>query len=73
MGTYTDDDLEAEENEFGALDDESPPPSEHSYMQASMSAMNGNALRLPAGAMAAGHAGMPPPMMPQHQLMPQQI
>ena len=73
MGTYTDDDLEAEENEFGALDDESPPPPDHGYMQAPMSNMNGHAMRMPPTGMTAGHAGMPPPMMTQHQLMPQQI
>lgn len=76
IGTYTDDDLEAEENEFGTLDDESPPPSsEHSYMQSAMSNMTANAMRMPAQGMSAGHghAGMPPPMMAQHQLLQQQM
>lgn len=80
IGTFTDDDLEAEENEFGTLDEEgSPPPSEHSnnssYMHNAMSSMTATAMRMPpAPGMSAGHAGMPPPpMMAQHQLLQQQI
>ena len=73
MGTFTDDDLEAEENEFGTLDDESPPPSEHNYMQNAMTNMTAASMRMPGAGMTSGHAGMPPPMMATQHLLQQQI
>ncbi|KAG8532177.1 uncharacterized protein KY384_003817 [Bacidia gigantensis] len=68
VGGYTDDDLEAEENEFGTLEDESPPPENNNhYAQNPMAHMTANAMRLPSNGMA--HDGMSmagsmgPPMM----------
>ncbi|KAL9124231.1 MAG: hypothetical protein Q9217_006421 [Psora testacea] len=71
IGGYTDDDLEAEENEFGTLDEESPPPSEH-YMQNTITNMTASAMRMPATGMGPGQS-MGPPMMNTQQMLPQQI
>ena len=67
MGNYSDDDLEAEENEFGTLDEESPPPEGGShYLQPSMTNMAGSPMRMPAAGMGAGgvnvNGTMGPPM-----------
>ena len=72
IGGYTDDDLEAEENEFGTLDEESPPPSEQNYMQNTMTNMTASAMRMPAMGMGAGRS-MGPPMMNTQQMLPQHI
>ncbi|KAL6713110.1 hypothetical protein ACLMJK_009231 [Lecanora helva] len=75
IGNYSDDDLEAEEAEFGVLDDESPPPPDHSnYMHNAMSNMA--SMRMPATGMAVGgvsHAMAPPPMMSGGHLLQQQM
>lgn len=73
LGNYSEDDLEAEENEFGTLDDESPPPPDHSYMHNAMSHMTANAMKpYPVTGIGPGHQ-MPPPMMPAHHMLQQQI
>ena len=75
---YTDDDLEAEENEFGALDDGTPSPDEpNSYMQSQMTSMTANSMRMPTTGM--GHDGMTmtgamgPPLMSNQMPVSQQI
>jgi len=73
IGNYSEDDLEAEENEFGTLEDESPPPPDHSYMQHAMNNMTANAMKqYPVANIGSGH-NMPPPMMPTGHLLQQQI
>lgn len=73
VGNYSEDDLEAEENEFGTLDDESPPPPDHSYMHNAMNNMTANVMKPYAvPGMGAGHQ-MRPPMMPTQHLLQQQI
>lgn len=69
--TYSEEELEMEENEFGALDDESPPPSDHgNYLPQSMHTMAPTSMRM--GGMASGM--MPPnQMMSNQHLLQQQI
>ena len=74
MGTYSDEDLEAEENEFGVLDDESPPPPDHhSYMHNAMNNMTAASMRMPTTGMGVTHPMAPPPMMSTQHLLQQQM
>lgn len=76
MGSYSDDDLEAEENEFGTLDEESSPQEENPYMQSSLANMNPPSLRVPPVGMTSGVGSshsMGPPMMSSQQLLQQQM
>lgn len=54
LGSYSDDDLENEENEFGALDEDSPPP-DHSYLSGAMPTASSLAMSMgmPGTGMAA--------------------
>lgn len=55
MGSYSDEDLENEENEFGALGEDSPP-ADHSYLSGAMPTASSLALSmggLPGTGMAA--------------------
>lgn len=82
MGGYSDEDLEAEENEFGVLDEESPPPPDHSYMSnglthgltnSPMSNMTVASMRMPTTGMGTGHIMAPPQMMPAQHMLQQQM
>ena len=75
---YIDDDIEAEENEFGTLDEESESPDgSTSYMPHSMNTMHTNHMRMPSNDM--GHQGlgmndaMGPPMMTHQMPVSQQM
>ena len=83
-GNYSDEDLEAEEDEFGVINEESPPPvdrhSHNNYMQTSMSNspmthMTAASMRMPATGigMGATHGMAPPPMMTSQHLLQQQM
>ncbi|KAL9101720.1 MAG: hypothetical protein Q9163_003042 [Psora crenata] len=72
IGGYTDDDLEAEENEFGTLDEESPPPPHHNYMPSPMTSITATAMRMPATGLGSGQS-MGPPMMNTQRMLSQQI
>lgn len=82
VGAYSDEDLEAEENEFGVLDDESPPPPDHSYMSngltngltnSPMTNMTAASMRMPTTGMGTGHVMAPPQMMPTQHMLQQQM
>ena len=70
IGSYSEEEAEIEEQEFGGLDDESPPPEQPSYMPTSLSSMATATMRT---AMQTG--GMPTPshMMPAPHMLQQQI
>ena len=62
--TYSEEELEMEENEFGALDEESPPPSDPSnYLPQPMHTMAPASMRM---------GGLATSMMPPNQMMPNQ-
>lgn len=67
--TYSEEELEMEENEFGAVDEESPPPNDASnYLPQSMHTM------APASMRMGGMPSMAPPhMMSGQHLLQQQI
>lgn len=68
MGSYSEED---EENEFGGLDDESPPPeSQHNYLSTGLSSMTTSSLRT---AMQTGGMTATSQMMPQPHLLQQEI
>lgn len=47
---YSDEDLELEENDFGALEEESPPPEQHNnYIPSSMATMAPISMRMQGG------------------------
>ncbi|KAL9070284.1 MAG: hypothetical protein Q9161_004977 [Pseudevernia consocians] len=82
VGAYSDEDLEAEENEFGVLDDESPPPPDHSYMSNSltngltnspMTNLTAASMRMPTTGMGAAHVMAPPQMMSTQHMLQQQM
>lgn len=60
VGTYSEEELEMEENEFGAIDEESPPPDHNNYLPPSMATM------APASMRMGGMSGM---MGAQNQMM----
>lgn len=69
VGSYSEEELEIEEQEFGQLEDESPPPDQSTYLANSMPMMStapmGNAMH--AGGMAAPSQLMAAPQMLQQQ------
>ena len=82
VGAYSDEDLEAEENEFGVMDDESPPPPDHGYLSNGltnaltnnpMTNMTTASMRMPTTGMGTGHVMAPPQMMPTQHLLQQQM
>ncbi len=75
LDNYSDEDLEAEENEFGALDEELSPPPEHhhNYMQSAMTNMSAASMRMPTTGMGVSHGMGPPPMMSSQHLLQQQM
>ena len=79
-GSYSDEDLEeAEENDFGTLEDEmSPPPSDQAYLtngmtNGAMTNMTAATMRMPATGMGVSHGMAPPTMMPTQHLLQQQM
>ena len=79
-GSYSEEDLEeAEENDFGTLEDEmSPPPSDRGYMtngmsNSAMTNMKAASMRMPATGMGVSHGMAPPTMMTNPHLLQQQM
>ena len=86
VSAYSDEDLEAEENEFGILDDESPPPPDHAYMSngltngltngmanSPITNMTAVSMRMPTTGMGTGHAMAPPQMISTQHMLQQQM
>lgn len=67
--SMSDEDLEAEENEFGSLDDDSPP-GDNGFMSSSMLNMGG-VTSMPASSAAMYHSGMNAMMPPSQMIQPQ--
>ena len=80
-GSYSEEDLEeAEENDFGTLEEDmSPPPSDQSYMtngmtNSAMTNMTAASMRMPAtGIRGVSHGMAPPTMMTNQHLLQQQM
>jgi hypothetical protein len=79
-GSFSEEELdEADENEFGTLEDEmSPPPSDQSYMtngitNSAMTNMTAASMHMPAAGMGASHGMAPPTMMTNQHLLQQQM
>ena len=71
-GGYSDDDLEQEENEFGTLDDQTPPPEAgNQYMHNTMNNMTANSMGMPSTGMGSVNGSMGPPMMANGMMMGQ--
>ena len=70
FGGYSDEDFEAEENEFGSLEEDSSP-SEHGYMTQSMT----NITSMPLSNSNLGMGSMAPPQMihPSQMMLQQRL
>lgn len=82
VGAYSDEDLEADEHEFGVLDEESPPPQDHGYMSnaltngltnSPMTNLTAASMRMPTTGMGTGHVMAPPQMMSTQHMLQQQM
>lgn len=70
VGSYSEEDLEIEEQEFGAVEDESPSPEQNTYIPGGMPMLSTAPLRnaMHAGGMAAPSQLMAAPAMLQQQI-----
>lgn len=70
VGNYSEEDLEIEEQEFGALEDDSSSPDQHPYIPSGMPMMSTGPMRnaMHAGGMAAPSQLMAAPPMLQQQM-----
>jgi hypothetical protein len=67
MGSYSEEELEIEEQEFGGLEEDSPPPDPNPYIPSGMPMMSAAPMRnaMHASSMAAPSQLMAAPMLQQ--------